>query len=171
MSSPTIVFKGKYFRIYHETVALNGTQTTFEYVSRTDGARIIAANLGAILLTKEYRHELQDVDWRLPGGKVDEGETPEVAARRELREETGYDAGSLKALWSTTPDSTVRYRRHFFLATDLAEGPTAHEAGETIENHWVPLETACTMALDGEVREEISALSILRVGHLGLVKA
>jgi ADP-ribose pyrophosphatase len=162
-----LVYEGKYFRVFHETVDLGReTPETFEYVWRTDGARIVATDDSRILLTREFRHELDEVDWRLPGGKVDPPESPEVAAQRELREETGYVARSWEFLWSTTPDSTVRYLRHFYVASDLTFVGTSHDLGEHIENRWVDVDDACNLALGGQVREEISALAILRLRHI-----
>ncbi len=166
MSVPKPVYTGKHFRVYHELVDLGGDNPeTFEYVWRTDGARIVARDGERILLTREFRHELNDVDWRLPGGKVDPPESPETAARRELQEETGYTASAWEFLWSTTPDSTVRYRRHFFVATDLTFVGVARDLGEHIENRWVGIDEACSLALEGQIREEISALAILRLRH------
>jgi 8-oxo-dGTP pyrophosphatase MutT (NUDIX family) len=167
-SSPTPfveVFKGRNFSVRQEKVELSGGRVeTHEHVWRTDGTRIIAIDDQAqVLLTHEYRHELRERDWRVPGGKIDSGERPENAARREFREEAGHEADTLRFLWATTPDSTVRYRRYFFLATGLREVEAAREPGEDLTVHWIPLDDACDKALKGEVREEISALALLRV--------
>jgi ADP-ribose pyrophosphatase len=162
------IFHGRNFIVREEQVKLpNGEVETHEHVWRTDGTRIIALDAkGKVLLTHEFRHELGDWDWRIPGGKMDAGEEPEQAAAREFREEAGYAAENLQLLWATTPDSTVRYRRYFFLARDLTEVGAQREAGESLTVHWVSLEVACERALRGEIREEISALALLRVHRM-----
>jgi 8-oxo-dGTP pyrophosphatase MutT (NUDIX family) len=158
-----VVFEGRHFRVVREEVRLERGIETFEYVWRIDGARIVARDGGRVLLTREYRHEIGGYDWRLPGGKLDREETPLQGAEREFREETGFYGGSWQYLWSTTPDSTVRYRRHFFLVTSPSAGPDAPDPGEDLSAHWLPVATACEYALNGQVREEISALAILRI--------
>lgn len=166
LSSATarVVFEGKHFTVVHETVdGPDGVPQTFEYVLRRDGARIIAIEDGAVLLSREFRHELQADDWRLPGGKLDPDENPGDGARREFREETGYRGGTWEYLWSSTPDSTVRYQRHFFLAHHVEPGEPARDPGEQISTHWVAIDEACELALSGAIREEISALALLRL--------
>jgi ADP-ribose pyrophosphatase len=161
-----LVWEGIHFRAYHENVEVKkGVIKTFEYVWRRDGTRTIALDKDQnILLTREYRHELQAEDWRIPGGKLDDTDTSiEEAARREFKEETGYSANTWQFLWSTTPDSTVRYQRHFFLATDLTAGESDTEDGEKITYQWISLKNAEELIFSGEIKEEISAFSILRI--------
>jgi ADP-ribose pyrophosphatase len=166
MASPRVIFEGKHFRVFHEDVEPEpGYSTTFEYVQRNDGARIIVLDGRRVLLTREYRHELQGYDWRLPGGRLNADEPASEAAKRELIEETGVRADRWKFLWSTTPDSTVRYQRHFFLAEGISVGDPSRDPGERLTVHWVELPSACELALRGEIREEISALSLLRLRH------
>ena len=163
-----VVWKGTHFSIYHENVVVQDDRiVSFEYVWRRDGTRTIAINReNQILLTYEYRTELAKKDWRLPGGKLnDENEDVELAARREFEEETGYTAKSWKYLWSSNLDATVRFQRHFFLATELIPGSPSREVGEDIEVHWFPLKAAYEMALSAEIAEDISSLSIIKLYH------
>ena len=161
------VFRGRNFSVREVDIAIPGGGTeVHEHVWRTDGTRIIAFDPErGVLLTHEYRHELAEWDWRIPGGKIDGGETAEQAAAREFREEAGFEAARLSLLWTTTPDSTVRYQRYFFLATELNEVGAEREVGEDLTVHWFELDDACAMALNGEMREEISALALLRLRH------
>jgi ADP-ribose pyrophosphatase len=159
------VWEGIHFKAFHETVeVLPGKISTFEYVWRIDGTRSIVINESdQILLTREYRHELKDYDWRLPGGKLDYVDEPVVkAASRELKEETGITAKNWRYLWATSPDATVRFRRHFLLATEITMGDQSLGEGEKISLSWFCNKEIEEMALTGQIKEEISALAVLR---------
>ncbi len=74
---------------------------------------------GQVILVKQYRHGTNTVAVELPGGVAEEGETMEVAAKREVREETGYEFAHFEYLGkiSANPSTTNNYT-HMFLATE-----------------------------------------------------
>jgi 8-oxo-dGTP pyrophosphatase MutT (NUDIX family) len=98
---------------------------------------------GDVLLSREYKHGTGDVAHTLPAGFIEPGEAPLAAARRELREETGYDAETFEPLgeFFVFP-SLSGARGHFFLARDarLVAAPHPDEF-EEIEVVPVPLVT------------------------------
>lgn len=166
MSNPKLISEHIHFRVYQkEVVNKAGEIEIHEYVSRKDGTRTIAIDSdNNILLQNEYRYELEAYDWRVPGGRLDDENEPVIeAAKREFIQETGFVAENWQFLWTTTQESTVRYQRHFFLATKLEFVETSRDSGEDIKVYWIPLEKANEMALTGEIREEISALAIARL--------
>jgi 8-oxo-dGTP pyrophosphatase MutT (NUDIX family) len=158
---------GKKFKVFGQNVKeKDGTESLHTWVWRRDGVRIIAVDArGRMLLQREFRYELDGYDWKLPGGKLDRDESIEAAASRELREETGVSANTWIRLSSTIPDSSVRFQRHFFVATGLTMGAPNRDNGEAISVHWVTADEARKRALDGSVQEEIAALAILRYLH------
>lgn len=95
----------------------------FYFMSFPDFSMTVPLTLeGDVLFAREYKHGAADVMLTLPAGFVEDGESPEEAARRELLEETGYDGGTLEPLGSfMLVPSLSSVRGHFFLARHPAK--------------------------------------------------
>src|SRR5581483_9776788 len=105
-------------------------------VVRHNGSAVMMAVDGKkrVLLVRQYRLPADRYLWELPAGKVDEGETPLQAARRELIEETGYRAKKWEKLIRFWPSpGFVAERMTIFLATGLTAGEATPMDDERIE--------------------------------------
>ena len=92
---------------------------------------------GRILLVRQYRLPAQSYLWELPAGRVDEGETFLQAARRELKEETGYTAKRWKKIAAFFPSpGFLAEKMTIFLATGLTAGESTPMDDERIETRW-----------------------------------
>jgi ADP-ribose pyrophosphatase len=90
------IFSGRVVRLVLDTVQRsNGSEAQREVVLHPGGTVILAiADDGRIVLVEQYRHPAGATLWELPAGKLEPGEAPLACARRELLEETGYEAVS-----------------------------------------------------------------------------
>lgn len=119
-----------------------------------------------ILLERQYRHAAQSYLWELPAGRIDEGEKELAAAKRELREETGYIASRWKRIlkFYASP-GFVAEPMSVFLAQGLKEGEAQPEADEVIEKHLLQLSKAVRMATNGRIRDSKTISSVLWFDH------
>ena len=95
-----------------------------------------------VVLIRQYRHGIEKVHYELPAGTTDPEDTSlEEAARRELREETGYSGGRWSKLMTLSANPALQNNlTHTFLAEGVTlDGPAAPEASEEITVHLVPL--------------------------------
>jgi ADP-ribose pyrophosphatase len=100
----------------------------------------------------------------LPAGTLDRTESLADAARRELHEETGYQAARIEPageMWMSP--GILRERMHLFVARDLKAGPQALEPGEQITTRVVPWTEAVAMCLDGRIEDAKTIAAILMV--------
>ena len=126
LSSATI-YAGPVFGIRRdEVIEPSGVRATREVVTHP-GSVVVLPVLpdGRILLIRQYRHATRQYLWELVAGRIDPGETPKVAAARELIEETGYRAKRMRVFLDVFPTPGFLEERMFIL---LAEGLTAGEA-------------------------------------------
>ena len=99
-----VVFSVPWFDILERDV--EGFASPYYLVCPNDYVSVLAtATDGTFLLVRQYRPAVGAETLELPSGHVEDGETPEAAARRELAEETGYEAKNLEFLGTLAPDT------------------------------------------------------------------
>lgn len=125
-----------------------------------------------IVLIKQFRAPLDDYVIEAPAGVVDEGETPDETARRELVEEIGYLPGKLFRIGSFTPAPGYSSEiLHFYYAEELEYVGARPEKYEVIEPFRVGFRDAYNMVLRNEIRDAKTALLILLYAGLKGVRS
>jgi len=119
-----------------------GERAEYYWIEPRDAVMIVAVRDDEVIMIEQYRPRARDRCLGLPAGGIEDGEDPEAAARRELREETGYTAGTLTHLDTYAPSGWVRYVRHVFVAEEPDPGERDLDDGEYIDTVTVPADEA-----------------------------
>jgi ADP-ribose pyrophosphatase len=126
-------YTGKIFSlIVDEVEYLSGRRGVREVAEHPGGAVVVPLlDDGTVLLVQQFRYPIKKELLELPAGKLDPGEDPQVCATRELEEETGYSAGSIRKLTAiyTTP-GFCNEQLHIYLATGLTKSPRGQRLEE-----------------------------------------
>jgi len=116
-----------------------------------------------VLLVRQYRLPAERYLWELPAGRLDEGETPLKAAKRELAEETGYKARRWTRLVSFfASPGYVQERMTIFLAEDLTAGTATPMDDEQIETGWFAPRQLKEMIAKGEIQDAKTIIGVCR---------
>jgi ADP-ribose pyrophosphatase len=131
-----LAYQGRGIRIIKDTVQTSDGATRQREFVHHPGASLIIPMLddGNFILERQYRHALRKVFIEFPAGKLDPGEDPLAAAKRELKEETGFEAAEWKRLGLIHP--CIGYSNEFieiFLAKGLVQKGANPDPGEDLE--------------------------------------
>jgi ADP-ribose pyrophosphatase len=164
-----IVFRGRKIQVALDSDTLPDGRVVQRDVVLHPGAVAILPIIDDdhVCLLRNHRFIVGDVLWEIPAGTLEPGEPIEVAAERELAEETGYRADRWHKLTAFHPSPGVlNETTHLFVARDLTPGEMRPEAGEQLEPQVVPWTQALAWALDGTIRDAKTLVAVLMWQHL-----
>jgi 8-oxo-dGTP pyrophosphatase MutT (NUDIX family) len=163
------VHEGRLVRLRLDRVVLpRGTEAVYEHVEIKHGASTLAMEEnGDVWLVREWKYAIDRPSLEVVSGGIEEGETPEETAHRELREELGKTASELIPLGHVDPFTTMlRCPNYLFVARGLGEAEREPEEAEAgMELLRVPLQEAYAMAVRGEITHGTSCVLIFRAAE------
>ena len=167
ISDQETVHKGMIWDVVRDNVDLGASTVRREYLRHPGAVTVLALDeQDRVLFLRQYRHPVRMELWELPAGLLDvEGESPLLAAKRELAEEADLAAARWDVLidWFNSPGGSNEALR-CYLARDI------HPAAETFDRHdeeldmpalWVPLEEARDAVLEGRVHNPGAVVGVL----------
>lgn len=158
------VYQGRLLHVKADTVRLmNGHQTNREYILHPGASMIIAMpDERTLLLERQYRYPLNRHFIELPAGKIDPGEDPLDAAKRELIEECGFTAANWRHLTTLHPGIGYSNERiELYIARGLTDVGRQLDEDEFLEVMQVPVLDAMEWIRDGRITEAKAVTGLL----------
>ncbi|AWR98891.1 NUDIX hydrolase [Metallosphaera hakonensis] len=165
------VFSGRKFEVHVDKVVLpNHRERTVEYVKHRGSVVLIPMlHEDEIVMIYQYRPVIGKWIYELPAGTMEEGEDPLATAKRELIEETGYEATSLTELLSFYPSPGITNEiMHIYLARDLRYVGAKPEEYEVIEVKPMKFNEIESLIMDGTIQDGKTVLGILYLKNKGI---
>src|SRR5712671_3831422 len=159
-----ILYTGKVFRLQRDTVIEPGGVRVERDIVVHPGSVVVLPIFkdGRVLLIRQYRHSVGEFLWELVAGRKEPNETPAIAARRELREETGYTAKRLRKLVRVVPTpGFVNEWMWIYAAENLSPGVAQPEEDEKITPRMFTLKQVDSMIQRGTLRDAKSIVGLL----------
>ena len=165
------IYNGKVMTVIRDEIETADGHKSFREVAIHSGGVVIAAlkDSETILLVKQFRYPLKQVILELPAGKLEKDEDPDLAAKRELEEETGYRANTWKSLGyiNTTPGICTE-KLYLYLAQDLEFVGEHPDVGEILYCEEYKLEDVYEMIYNGTINDAKTICAITRAKGLKL---
>ena len=159
-----VLHEGKVVRYEKLTVTTPGGTSASRDIIRHPGGCVVVPldDDGYTYLVRQYRVALNETTLEFPAGKLDEGEEPSVCAARELTEETGFRATSLRYITGVYPSPGYTDELlHVFMASGLVAGAAVPDEDEFIELLRLKPEELLELVLSGEIKDAKTVIGSL----------
>lgn len=163
--SSECVYDGKIMTVCRDDVEISTGRKSFREVVHHSGGVVIAAlkDNNNILAVKQFRYPLKQTLIELPAGKLEKGEDPDLAAARELEEETGYKAKNWASLgYIYTSPGYSNEKLYLYLAKDLEFVGEHPDEGEILKTYEFPLDEFINKIKNGEITDAKTVCAIMR---------
>ena len=164
------IFDGLILHVQRDTVALPNGNSAVREVIRHIGAVCVIPVLenGDVIVERQYRYPLDRIILEIPAGKLDAPDEDRLSAiRRELREETGYTAGSWTVLGDFHP--APAYSDEFitmYMARDLKKGDRHLDEDEFLDVYTVPLKELVEDVMAGRISDAKTQVCVLKAARI-----
>ena len=141
----------------------DGREKALSCLRTPEWANVLALTDDSMVpMVRQFRHGSREVSLELPGGVVEPGQTPMETARRELMEETGYEAGDLELLCRLRPNPAIQDNAiHTYLARGARPtGLTAFDENEELDLVLFPEAELAGLILDGRIDHAMMVAAI-----------
>src|SRR5215212_7911963 len=158
------LWDGRRFTVVEKTVTrADGQSASVQFAKHLGSVAILPLlDDGSVCLIRSRRLTVGELLIEVPAGTREQNESPLETARRELAEETGFQATSFEELLAYFPSPGVLSERMWiFAAKGLTPGPPAREANEEIENLIVSWDEALAMLDSREIQDGKTILALL----------
>ena len=158
------IHKGTFLTLNSDKVLLpNGNTITREWIKHPGAVCCVPILPNwRIVLIRQYRYAVKEEMIEIPAGKLDQNETPEKCALRELEEETGYKANKLTLLANIHPAvGFTDEKMWLYLAEDLIKTKQSLDADEFLEPIPTKLDDAVKMVWNGQITDVKTIIGIL----------
>ncbi|MCI6787981.1 MAG: NUDIX hydrolase [Oscillospiraceae bacterium] len=163
------IFNGRVIRVTLDKVQLeDGTTSTREVVHHHGGACVLPVDAdGNVTMVRQFRYALGEELWELPAGKLEAGEDPFEAAKRELSEECGLTADTYTELGVVYPTVGYDSERIYLWAAEGLHAVGQHlDAGEFLDVVKMPFAQALGLVMDGTIRDSKTQVALLKYAQL-----
>ena len=159
------LYNGKILSLRKDQVLLpDGNEGVREVVEHSGGSCILCEIDGKILLVRQFRYPYAKEIYELPAGKLNEGESPEQTAIRELEEEGGVIAERVEKMFDVypTPAYTNEVIR-IYRAINVKKSSQRLDDDEFLECCWFDRETLKKMIKNGEINDAKTLIALLAI--------
>lgn len=157
------IYRGKIVNLRCDDAVLpDGRPCKREVIEHSGGAAVLCVQGGKVALVRQFRYAYGEAIYEIPAGKLNAGEDPMLAAKRELEEETGLQAGRLVHLFTLYPTPGYTNEKiYIYEAEGVTAGAQRLDEGEFLNVEYMPVRDALSMVENGTIKDAKTIVALL----------